>query len=124
METAEIGITVNDAIGQGVISYIITIVVAALTAGMIWAVVYILDHMHHRREAAAKGAVPVKIAVTPEPEVVDETPRHVAAVAAAVYAYLGASRLVYIGEAAGRPVWASAGRAIHQTSHQPKRAPK
>lgn len=124
METAEVGVTLSDSFGQGLASYIITIIVAALTAGMIWLVVYILDHMHHRREAAAKAATPVKIAVTPVPEVVDETPRHVAAVAAAVYAYLGASRLVYIGEPGGGAVWASAGRAIHQTSHQPKRAPK
>lgn len=124
METVDLGITVNESIWQALFSYGLTVIVAALAAVMIWAVVYILDHMHHRREAAAKAATPVQIAVTPEPEAVDETPRHVAAVAAAVYAFLGASRLVYIGEAGQGAAWASAGRTIHQTSHQPKRAPK
>ncbi len=117
-------VTVGESVWQALFGYGLTLVVAALAAGMIWAVVYVLEHLHHRREAALKAATPVQISVAPEPPPVDETAHHVAAVAAAVYAVLGASRLIYIGETARGSAWTTTGRVVQQTSHMPKRAPK
>ena len=114
-------VTVSESAIQSVFAYGLTIVVAVLTAGMIWLVVRILDHLHHRREAA-KVTAPVPVSVTPEPPAVDETAHHVAAVAAAVYAVLGAHRLVYVGDAARAHTWSSTGRTIHHFSHSPKRS--
>jgi hypothetical protein len=112
--------TVSDSTSLAVFAYGLTIVVAVLTAGMIWLVVRVLDHLHHRREAAAKAvAAPVAISVAPA---VDETAHHVAVVAAAVYAILGAHRLVYIGDAARAHTWSATGRTIHHFSHSPKRS--
>jgi len=118
-------VTVSDSIVQSAFAYGLTIVVAVLTAGMIWAVVRILDHLHHRREAAVKAAsavAPVKVRVAAEQSAADETAHHVAAVAAAVYAILGAQRLVYVGDAARAHTWSATGRNIHHFSHSPKRS--
>jgi len=49
----------------------------------------------------------------------DEASRHLAVIAAAVYAVVGPHRLVYIGPAERGPMWTSIGRVIHQTSHAP-----
>jgi hypothetical protein len=114
---------VMDGLVQAAIAYGLTIVVAMAAAGLIWLIVVVLEATK-RKEKAATPPTSVQIAVAPEPEEVDETARHVAAVAAAVYATLGAARLVYIGEGAHSPAWTSTGRTIHQTSHMPKRAPK
>lgn len=118
-------VTVSELAIQSVFAYGLTIVVAVLTAGMIWLVVRILDHLHHRREAAAKAAKPVsavQVSVAPDQAALDETAHHVAAVAAAVYAVLGAHRLVYIGDAVGAHTWSATGRTIHHFSHSPKRS--
>jgi hypothetical protein len=117
------GIGVMDGLVQAAVAYGLTIAVAMAAAGLIWLIVMTLEAMK-KKEKAATAPTSVQIAVAPEPEQVDETARHVAAVAAAVYATLGAARLVYIGEGAHSPAWTSTGRTIHQTSHMPKRAPK
>ena len=118
-------VTVSESVSQAFFGYGLTIVVAVLTAGMIWLVVYILEHLHHRREAAAKAAqpvAPVQVSVEPDQPAVDETVHHVAAVAAAVYAILGAHRLVYVGDAVRAHTWSATGRTIHHFSHSPKRS--
>jgi len=117
------GIGVMDGLVQALMGYGLTIVVAMAAAGVIWLIVFTLETLQKKKEIAAAPTA-VQVAVAPEPEKVDETARHVAAVAAAVYATLGAARLVYIGEGAHSPAWTSTGRTIHQTSHMPKRAPK
>ena len=62
-------VTVSQSISQAFFGYGLTIVVAVLTAGMIWLVVRILDHLHHRREAAVKAAQPVApVQVSVEPD--------------------------------------------------------
>ncbi|HSO41361.1 MAG TPA: hypothetical protein VLR47_00710, partial [Rhodospirillales bacterium] len=67
--------------------------------------------------ARATVATPVSVSVS---EARDESAAHVAAVAAAVYAVIGAHRLVRIGEAERSPVWSTLGRTRHQTSHTPR----
>ncbi len=110
---------VGDAFWTALLGYGLTIVVAMIAACLIRAIVVILEKMQKKRQKATSTAV--SVAVEPEPEQPDETAQHVAAVAAAVYATLGAARLVYIGETPGRAAWAATGRTIHQTSHMPKR---
>jgi hypothetical protein len=122
METSA-GIGVMDGLVQALMGYGLTIVVAMAAAGVIWLIVFTLETLQKKKQVAAAPTA-VQVAVAPEPEKVDETARHVAAVAAAVYATLGAARLVYIGEGAHSPAWTSTGRTIHQTSYMPKRAPK
>lgn len=121
--TQAVELGVNDAFWTAAIGYGLTIVVALIAACLIRAIVVILEKMQKKRTAAAAPTA-VNVAVAPEPEKLDETAQHVAAVAAAVYATLGAARLVYIGEAPGRSAWTTAGRTIHQTSHMPKRRPE
>ncbi len=114
--------TVMDGLVTALAAYGLTIVVAMMAAGLIWLIVVILESMQKKRAAAAAPSA-VSIAVAPEPEQLDKAAHHVAAVAAAVYATLGAVRLVYIGETPGT-AWTTTGRAIHQTSHMPKRRPE
>jgi hypothetical protein len=120
---ASSGVTWDEVLVQGLFAYGLTIVVAMTAAGLIWLIVYTLEAMQKKRQVAA-AATTVQVAVTPEPEKVDETAQHVAAVAAAVYATLGAARLVYIGETTPGGTWTSTGRTIQQTSHMPRRSPK
>lgn len=121
METSQT-VTVLDSLVTAAWGYGLTILVALAAAGLIWAIVVALEAFQKRQEKTAEPAA-VSIAVEPEPEAVDETARHVAAIAAAVYATIGAVRLVHIGEAAPSPTWKAAGRTIHQTSHLPRRSP-
>jgi hypothetical protein len=115
--------SVGEGLRQALFGYGATMIVSALSAGLIWAVVYVLDHLHKRRTAAA-DAMPVQVKVAPVPPPVDESARIAAVIGAAVYAVLGAHRLVYIGEGRPNVGWSTTGRAIHQTSHMPRRAPK
>ena len=62
-----------------------------LAAVMVQGIVIALERMQQRRRAGV-APTPVSISVAPA---VDETAAHVAAVAAAVYATLGAHRLVH-----------------------------
>ena len=121
--TPEFG--VGEALSQALIGYGLTITVALLTACVIWGVVTTLESMQKKRKAAAVPApAAVSVSVEPQPEPEDDTARHVAAIAAAVYTAIGAHRLVYIGEARPGAAWASTGRVLHQTSHLPKRSPQ
>ena len=121
--TSEFG--VSEAVVQGLIGYGLTITVALLTACVIWGVVTALESMQKKKKAAAvEVPTAVSVSVEPEPEPEDDTARHVAAIAAAVYTAIGAHRLVYIGEARTGATWASTGRVLHQTSHMPKRSPQ
>ena len=91
-------------------------VIALLCAVLIRAIVVILERVQGARARAA-APTPVSVSVT---EARDETAAHVAAVAAAVYAVIGAHRLVRIGEAPRSPLWSTLGRSRHQTSHTPR----
>jgi hypothetical protein len=114
------GMGVMDGLTKAALAYGLTIVVAMAAAGLIWLIVMTLESMQKKRQAAAVPTA-ITVAVEPEPEQQDETAQHVAAVAAAVYATLGAARLVYVGEKPVSTAWRTTGRAIHQTSHMPKR---
>jgi hypothetical protein len=119
----EMRMDVSAVITQSVFAYVMMAVIAVGAAFMIRGVVVVLERIQHRTTIAA-APTPVQIAVTPQPSEDEERARHVAAVAAAVYAVLGAHRLVYIGEVARAPGWTTSGRVIHHTSHLPKRSPE
>jgi hypothetical protein len=99
-----------------IFAYLLMAVVAMLAAVMVRGIVIVLERAGGRR--GATSTTPVSISVEPA---VDETAAHVAAVAAAVFAVLGAHRLVRIGEPAPAPAWTAAGRAAHHLSHAPRR---
>jgi hypothetical protein len=104
------------SVQTSIFAYVLMAVVAMLAAVMVRGIVIVLQRAGQRREAAS--STPVSISVAPA---VDETAAHVAAVAAAVYAILGAHRLVHIGEAAPGPAWTAMGRLAHHASHMPRR---
>jgi hypothetical protein len=102
------------SVQTSIFAYVLMAIVAMLAAVMVRGIVILLQRAGQKRQPAT----PVSISVAPA---VDETAAHVAAVAAAVYAVLGAHRLVRIGEAAPAPTWTTAGRAAHHLSHAPRR---
>jgi hypothetical protein len=108
---------VGTALVQGLVGYLITIVVALGTAGLIALLVKGL----HSRRVTVLPAVPT--AAAPVTEAVDEAEikRRVAVVAAAVAAVAGQTRIVHIDEAAIPGLWRTTGRAMHHRSHVPHR---
>ena len=111
-DTAAVG--VGAVLAQGLAGYLITIIVALATAGMIAVVVRTLGAMH---KEPPKPAVATP-AVTPTIDE-DEIARRVAVVAAAVQMAAGKTRIVQIGEAAIPGSWRTTGRSIHHGSHRP-----
>lgn len=114
-ETVTMG--VGAGLVQGLVGYLITIVVALATAGMIALVVKGLGAM---RKSTPKPA-PVAEAVTSQTVDDAEIARRVAVVAAAVATVAGNTRIVHIGEAALPGVWRTTGRELHHRSHIPRR---
>jgi hypothetical protein len=103
-----------------IVAYGLMAVIAMLAAVMVRGIVVLLERVQQRRQAVAVPT-PVSISVVPAR---DETALQVAAIAAAVYAVVGAHRLVHISEAARSPAWTTTGRAILQTSHAPRHTPR
>ena len=109
--------TVGAVFVQGVIAYLITIVVALATAGLIAALVKGLRSLDKTPAAAPVKSGPAPAAVPDEAEIA----RRVAVVAAAVTTMAGRTRIVRIEEAALPGVWRTTGRAMHHRSHTPHR---
>jgi hypothetical protein len=105
-------------------AYGMTIVVAMVAAVLIQGIVMALEGAKKTRAKRLEAATPVQVAVAPEPSELDDATAHVAAITAAIYTVVGAHRLIYIGEARPSYGWTTTGRALHQTSHSPKRAPQ
>lgn len=128
----------GDAIVTSIMMYGLAIVIAVLAAFLIRGIVVALERRQQddRRALAAAGPVgrgPRPSAALPRapertggsmgsaggPEDLDEG--HVAAISAAVYAILGAHRIVRIEQAAGgrNAGWAAQGRWLHHTTRRP-----
>jgi hypothetical protein len=105
------------SVQTSIFAYVVMAFISMLAALMVRGIVIILQRTQDKMRTAA-APTSVSISVTPA---VDETAAHVAAVAAAVYAVLGAHRLVHIGEAARGPGWVTTGRLAHHGSHAPRR---
>jgi hypothetical protein len=93
-------------------------VIAGLSSLLIRGIVIGLARTQRK---AAPAPTAVSITVAPA---VDETAAHVAAIAAAVYAVIGAHRLVHIHEVPRGPGWTGTGRLAHHASHTPRRSPR
>jgi hypothetical protein len=104
-----------DALSKSIFSYVLMAVIATLVAVLIRGIVMLLAQAQTR--AAKEGPTPVVVSVTPGR---DENREIAAAIAAAVYAVLGAHRLVYIGEARPGFTWTSEIRSRLHTSHTPR----
>ena len=117
-------IAIGEVITLSGFAYLLTVVVALLAAVMIRGIVLLLEGAKKTRERRVSAATPVQVAVAPEEGQKEDTAAHVAAITAAIYAVVGAKRLVYVGEARPSYGWATTGRALHQTSHSPKRPPQ
>lgn len=106
----------GSVIGMASFAFGMMTVIALLCAVLIRVIVAVLARA---QSARARAAVPTPVSVSVT-EARDETAAHVAAVAAAVYAVIGAHRLVRIGEPGRSPIWSTLGRTQHQTSHTPR----
>lgn len=108
--------TTLDAIGDMFVIYGIVIVVSMLVALVIRGIVLVLS-----RQAQDTVKAPVKPVPTAQPTIAGGVPQeHIAAIAAAVAAMMGAHRIVHI-EAASRGFgWTAEARTVHHTSHAPR----
>ena len=122
MEQTAMGI--GEVITLSGFAYLLTVAVALLAAVMIRGIVLALEGAKKSRERKVPAVTPVQVSVAPEPAQLEDTTAHVAAIAAAIYAVVGAHRLIYIGEARPSYGWTTTGRAFHQPSHSPKRSPQ
>jgi hypothetical protein len=100
---------------QGLVGYLITIVVAFATAGLI---AVLVKGLRARQPAAPVAAAPAQAGGAPDEA---EIKRRVAVVAAAVASVAGRTRIVRIEEAAVPGLWRTTGRAMHHRSHTPHR---
>lgn len=116
--------TISEVVTLSGFAYLMTVVVALLAALMIRGIVLALEGAKRTRQKRVAQATPVQVAITPEEAQQEDKAAHVAVITAAIYAVIGAHRLIYIGEARPSYGWATTGRALHQTSHSPKRAPQ
>jgi hypothetical protein len=114
-ETGAIGI--GAVLAQGLSGYLITIIVAFATAGMIALVVKGLGAARAKPAPKPVSAAAVSTLAPDESEIA----RRVAVVAAAVATAAGRTRIVHIGEAALPGMWRTTGRELHHRSHVPRR---
>jgi hypothetical protein len=109
-------VTVGWVFVQGLAAYLITVIVALATAGMIAVMVRMLGSFKPPPVPAAVPAAAVPGAVDDA-----EIARRVAVVAAAVATVAGKTRIVQIGEAPLPGMWRTTGRTLHHGSHTPHR---
>jgi hypothetical protein len=105
---------IETAILQSIGMYILAIIIAVIAAFAIRGIVIAIRPPEEGRKAAAPAPAPA--ARTEDPARND-----VAVIAAAVYAMLGAHRIVRIQPSISSTSWAAQGRMIHHTSHRPGR---
>jgi len=94
--------------------YGLAIVISMLVALMIKGIVVMLERLGAPRAKAPAAATPVAPGISGE---------HIAAIAAAAHAVLGAHRIVHVEDRARGMSWTFEGRAAHHGSHQIPRRP-
>ena len=95
--------------------YALAIVISFVVALVIRLIVLSLT----TREPAAAPAA----ATSPSSPTLDQRQLDIAAISAAVYAVLGAHRIVRVEDARRQRAWGLEGRMMHQTSHQVQTRP-
>ena len=104
----------SDLIGLSLQMYGLAIVISLVVALVIKGIVVALSITPNSAAAAPT------FKTTPEP-VANEIEDDIAAITAAVYAIMGAHRIVRIEDARRSHAWETEGRLMHQTSHLPRR---
>lgn len=89
--------------------YALAIVISLVVAAMIKVIVVAVSATRSENGETAPASKPAASARPPD--------EHVAAVAAAVYACLGAHRIVHIKERGRDRAWTAEGRTAHHVSH-------
>ena len=112
--------TTLNAIRDMFLVYGIAIVVSMLVAVVIRGIVMVLS----RQAAQPETKTPAKPKSTPTaaplPAVAGVPQEHLAAIAAAVAAMMGAHRIVHIATATRGFGWTAEARTVHHTSHAPR----
>lgn len=104
----------SDAISMSLFVYGLAIVVAMGAALLIKLIVSVLAFGESKATAAATAPPP------PPPAMAGLIPEHhLAVIAAAAHAMVGAHRIVHIGHVSNGPVWSTEGRLAHHGSHRP-----
>ena len=117
-------LSISEVITLSGFAYFLLVVIALLASIMIRGIVLLLAGAKKTRERRLVAATPVQVAVSPEPAELEDKTAHVAAITAAIYAVVGARRLIHIGEPRPSYGWTTTGRVFHQTSHSPRRSPQ
>ena len=99
----------------------LVIVVSMLVAAMIRAIVYTLSMLQKKRQPATAPAA--KQPVVPAAAEPDPAQHDIAVIAAAVYATVGAHRILHIEDRRG-PSWTVGGRLAHHGSHAVPHRPR
>ncbi len=112
--------TTLDAIGDMIMIYLIVIVVSMLVAAVIRGIVIVLSRQAEQAaaKAPAKSITPVARPVAPAVSGVPQ--EHLAAIAAAVSAMMGAHRIIHIDAPDRGFGWTAEARSSHHTSHAPR----
>ena len=92
--------------------YGLAIIVSMFVAVMIWGIVLGLEWLHRKPEKQAAEPAPAPAAEAPAESAAGD----IAAIAAAVYAMLGAVRIVRIEDATRARSWTNAGRLLHHAT--------
>ncbi len=100
----------NEIILLSLTMYGLAIVISMFVALVIWGIGVSISSQTKREAPGSK--------VTMSAPVVDEAEADIAAIAAAVYAMLGAHRIVHIEDVGRGLSWTAEGRWMHQTSHK------
>ena len=111
--------TTLDAIGDMFVIYGIVIVISMLVALVIRGIVIVLSRQAER-EAAKAPAKPTPVARPAAVAVGGVPPEHLAVIAAAVAAMMGAHRIVRIETPDRGFGWTAEARTVHHTSHAPR----
>ena len=107
----------TDIIIKSLGMYGLTIVISMLAACLIKLIVVVIAKSEDRR-----NQVRINTAKSEAPVLTDGVdPRHVAAISAAIFAVLGAHRIVHIAGGKYLPSWAAEGKRQLQTSHNVRR---
>ena len=111
--------TLGESISLSLTMYLLAIAISIVAAVVVRGIVVVVSRLESPASASSeKSPVPAR----PAP-VEDGIPAgHVAAITAAVYAVLGAHRIVHIESGPAGTIWTTEGRLIHQTSHSPRGA--
>ncbi|MEZ5933050.1 MAG: hypothetical protein R3F54_14070 [Alphaproteobacteria bacterium] len=107
----------SDLIGLSLQMYGLAIVISLIVALVIKGIVAVLSiaPKHAPSAPAPEASTSTPVADT------KRTEDDIAAITAAIYAVMGAHRIVHIENARRSHAWETEGRLMHQTSHLPRR---